>query len=221
MYEIINNVPLEIKEYNGQRVITFKDIDIIHDRPEGTAHRNFKKNRAYFIDGEDYFKVSADEIRLNKVMNISPKAQGEIILVTESGYMMLVKSFTDKLAWSVQRQLFKTYFRGRKIGNSYDEDIIIRLNEHEQKINELYVREEKDFKQITEDIKAITEDIKVMAKNIKDMTEDIRDIREDIKDIRKDMVMTSLEVVNTLIPCFGYINKKVKEIKKAVKKINQ
>ena len=210
MYEIINNVPLEIKEYNGQRVITFKDIDIIHDRPEGTAHRNFQKNRARFIKGEDYFKVSADEIRLNNIMDISPKAHGEIILVTESGYMMLVKSFTDELAWSIQRQLFTTYFRKQKIDNSYDEDIIIRLNELEQKINELYVREERDFKQITEDIKVMTEDIKAMEEDIKAMT-------EDIKDIRKDMLITSLEVVNTLIPCFGYINKKLKKLKEKLK----
>ena len=33
-----------------------------------------------------------------------------MILVTESGYFMLVKSFTDDLAWDVQRQLVKRYF---------------------------------------------------------------------------------------------------------------
>ena len=32
-------------------------------------------------------------------------------VVTESGYLMLVKSFTDDLAWQVQRQLVNTYFR--------------------------------------------------------------------------------------------------------------
>lgn len=30
--------------------------------------------------------------------------------MTESGYLMLVKSFTDDLAWEVQRQLVKCYF---------------------------------------------------------------------------------------------------------------
>ncbi len=30
----INGLPLEIKEYKGQRVVTFKDIDTVHDRPE-------------------------------------------------------------------------------------------------------------------------------------------------------------------------------------------
>ena len=33
MYELINNVPLKIKEYKGHRVVTFKDIDAVHNRP--------------------------------------------------------------------------------------------------------------------------------------------------------------------------------------------
>ena len=35
-------------------------------------------------------------------------------LITESGYLMLVKSFTDDLAWEVQRELVKGYFRVKK-----------------------------------------------------------------------------------------------------------
>lgn len=41
----INNTTLGIKEYNGQRIITFKDIDRVHERPDGTARRNFASNR--------------------------------------------------------------------------------------------------------------------------------------------------------------------------------
>ncbi len=33
--------------------------------------------------------------------------------LTETGYLMLVKSFTDDLAWSVQRELVNNYFRFR------------------------------------------------------------------------------------------------------------
>lgn len=53
MYELINNVPLKIKEYNGQRVVTFKDIDAVNNRPEGTVRKRFNDNRKHFIDGED------------------------------------------------------------------------------------------------------------------------------------------------------------------------
>lgn len=52
-------------------VKSFKDIDAVHKRPSGTAHRNFKANRSRFIEGVDYFKVRADEIRLNKIWDIS------------------------------------------------------------------------------------------------------------------------------------------------------
>ncbi len=124
MYELINNVPLQIKEYKGQRVVTFRDIDTVHNRPEGTARKRFNDNKKHFIEGEDYFKVCSSEIRTNKIMDISPKIQRDIILLTESGYLMLVKSFTDELAWNVQRQLVKTYFKVQEIKNSYDESII-------------------------------------------------------------------------------------------------
>lgn len=46
----MNNLTLEkneimIKEYRGQRVVTFKDIDVVHGRPNGTAGRTFRKNK--------------------------------------------------------------------------------------------------------------------------------------------------------------------------------
>ena len=107
----IASTNVTVKEYQGQRVVTFKDIDTVHQRPDGTARRNFNTNKKHFIDGEDYFKVCADEIRTHKIMEISPKTHEDIALITESGYLMLVKSFTDDLSWDVQRELVKSYFR--------------------------------------------------------------------------------------------------------------
>lgn len=107
----INNHDLQIKEYRGQRVVTFKDIDECHERPEGTARRNFNKNKAHLIEGIDYHVVAltADEIRTQ--FGTGKNAGKTINVVTESGYMMLVKSFTDDLAWEVQRMLVNTYFQ--------------------------------------------------------------------------------------------------------------
>jgi len=99
-----------IIEYQGQRVATLAMIDGVHKRPAGTAKRNFNENKARLSDGEDYFLVShsqKDEIRTFGI-NIPPRG---LTLVTESGYLMLVKSFTDDLAWEVQRQLVRSYFR--------------------------------------------------------------------------------------------------------------
>ena len=112
MYELINGNYMAIKEYNSQRVVTFKDIDTVHGRPEGTASRNFRANRQRFIEGVDYFRISPDEFR-RTIGDMDKRQQNDITLVTESGYLMLVKSFTDDLSWTVQRELVNIYFKTR------------------------------------------------------------------------------------------------------------
>ena len=105
---------LVIKKFNGCRVVTFSDIDTAHKRPSGTAKRNFNKNKKYFIEGEDYFKVCADEIRTRKIFSISDKATEDYTLLTETGYLMVVKSFRDELSWTIQRQLVNGYFKAKE-----------------------------------------------------------------------------------------------------------
>ena len=46
------------KEYRGKMVVTFKDIDLCHKRPDGTARKRFNDNKAHFIDGIDFFTVN-------------------------------------------------------------------------------------------------------------------------------------------------------------------
>jgi len=111
----INNTDITIKEYSGQRVVTFKDIDAVHGRPDGTAKRNFRSNREHFIEGEDFFMLDQpDEIRSLGIQRPQGGTPDSVILITESGYLMLVKSFTDDLAWKVQRELIKGYFRAKE-----------------------------------------------------------------------------------------------------------
>lgn len=106
----INNNSLKRKLYNDNPVVTFKDIDLVHERVSGTARRNFYKNQKYFIENEDYFLLTIENAECTNFVhsNIPPRGQ---YLFTESGYLMLVKSFTDDLAWQVQRQLVNSYFR--------------------------------------------------------------------------------------------------------------
>lgn len=106
----INQQQIALKTYQGKAVVTFSDIDAVHQRPEGTARRNFNTNKTRFVLGEDYFKVCANEIRTHKIMEISDKAREDYTFITESGYLMLCKSFTDDLSWQVQRQLVDCYF---------------------------------------------------------------------------------------------------------------
>lgn len=105
---IVQGTALQIKEYRGKRVVTFKDIDTVHKRPEGTASRNFRENRQRFISGVDFYKITQpDEIRRLGITRPQGGTPNEVTLMTETGYLMLVKSFTDDLAWKVQRELVK------------------------------------------------------------------------------------------------------------------
>ena len=114
----IDGIKIYVKEYKNQRVVTFRDIDAVHHRPEGTARKRFYDNKRHFIEGEDYFKLKLSEVcplngqALTK-QGFNPNA--DVIAVTESGYYMLVKVFTDDLSWDVQRKLKKGYFLARQI----------------------------------------------------------------------------------------------------------
>lgn len=113
---LINGHEIAVKEYNGQRVVTFNDIDTVHERPDGTAGRNFRANKKHFIDGEDFYVVSeGDEIRRLGIFRPQGGFPEKVILITESGYYMLAKSLTDDHAWDVQRKLVKTYFRAHDL----------------------------------------------------------------------------------------------------------
>jgi len=42
------------------------------------------------------------------------RAAGRTPFLTERGYLLLVKTFRDQLAWQVQEQLVEGYFRDRE-----------------------------------------------------------------------------------------------------------
>lgn len=108
----IEGTDLQIKEFNGQRVVTFKDIDTTHERPEGTARKRFNDNKKRFIEGVDYYELNQpDEIRTLGIERPQGGTPQKVVLVTESGYLMIAKSLTDDLSWAVQRKLVDNYFR--------------------------------------------------------------------------------------------------------------
>lgn len=109
----INSTDISVKEYKGKRVVTLKEIDQCHGRPDGTAKRNFQQNKQHLIDGIDYFTVKPSDVQKNEFRTFEIPNRG-LTLLTESGYLMLVKSFTDDLAWDVQRQLVNSYFKVEK-----------------------------------------------------------------------------------------------------------
>lgn len=110
----IGDTQFTSKTLDGKPVLTFRDIDAIHHRPDGSARKRFNDNRQRFVEGEDYMKICASEFRTH-FDGLSSKATEDVYLLTESGYLMIVKSFTDDWAWEVQRKLVKTYFRAKEL----------------------------------------------------------------------------------------------------------
>lgn len=106
----INDEQIQVKEYQGTRVVTLADIDRVHKRPPGTARKRFNFHKDRFIKGVDYFVLNTD-IAQKEFNTIAPNG---LTVVTESGYLMLVKSFNDVLAWEVQRSLVSNYFRKKR-----------------------------------------------------------------------------------------------------------
>lgn len=153
---IINNTQVLVKEFSGQRVVTFRDIDAVHGRPDGTASRNFRSNREHFIEGEDFFKITPDEFR-RAIGEMDSRQQNDVTLITESGYLMLVKSFTDDLAWKVQRELVNSYFRAKAVNSQFASlspqlqaliSIEMRQQEQERRMDELSSRFEQNAKRM-------------------------------------------------------------------------
>ena len=155
----INNTDLSVKEFKGQRVVTFKDIDMLHERVEGTAKSNFYENKKHFIENEDYFIIPKSlkyEIPTLEIPNRG------ITVLTESGYLMLVKSLQDDLAWKVQRELVNNYFRVKENVQAKPtciEDVLI------QSLHEM-----KEVKQTALEAK-----------------EEAQDVRNDFEDFKKDL----------------------------------
>lgn len=113
MTELVNveGTELAVREWNGQRVVTFRDIDNAHGVKPGSAKRNFIRNKRHFIENEDYFIATRDSLKSVNLtpLNVDVPTRG-ITLITEMGYLMLAKSFTDDKSWNVQRTLVNAYF---------------------------------------------------------------------------------------------------------------
>jgi phage antirepressor YoqD-like protein len=118
----IGSTSVPVLEINGQRMVTLAMIDEVHGRPEGTARRNFTEHRHRFIEGEDYVLGLRDEIRTLIPEAISPLGNPNVILLSESGYLLLAKSLNDDRAWQVQRQLVNGYFKAKTDLPAFDLD---------------------------------------------------------------------------------------------------
>lgn len=118
----INETDLQIKIWNGQRVVTLADIDRVHERPDGTAKTRFYRHKERFVENEDFYIVKpSDALKYTKdTLGIDKVPNRGLTLITESGYLMIVKTYDDDLAWKVQRDLVNTYFKFQEVVQSIE-----------------------------------------------------------------------------------------------------
>lgn len=120
---------LPIREYRGQRVVSAQSIADLHGRETREVGYIFERNQKHFAESQDFFRIARGDAKSTSDafadLFTSPR-QTDAYLFTESGYLMLVKSFTDDLAWEVQRQLVNGYFRAKELSRPTSiEDLII------------------------------------------------------------------------------------------------
>ena len=166
----VGNENVSVKEFNGQRVVTFKDIDSVHERPDGTARKRFNDNKKRFVEGEDFYILSQpSEMRTLGLERPQGGFPEKVILITESGYLMLVKSFTDDLAWSVQKELVKSYFKKKESVLMTTDQKIQLLAQGNVELNEKVDAINKDLQEFKEDMPLLALECQriTRAKNLK------------------------------------------------------
>ena len=104
-------------------------VDELHQRPEGAARHAFNRHKIHLIEDEDFFIVPHDEwSKIPAVYNLhGSQSRNNRTFLTQNGYLLLVKSFNDDLAWKVQRQLVNAYFKKQsetKSSNAIDNKYI-------------------------------------------------------------------------------------------------
>lgn len=137
---IINGNWVEKIKYKGQPVITLNMIDELHERPDDTARKAFNRNKERFIEYEDYFNVPYEEWKQFLTVRFTDGQKGgrrgNMNFITQSGYLMLVKSFNDNLAWKVQRELVKRYFVVEQIKDGLNAELLSLFQHKGIKLNQ-------------------------------------------------------------------------------------
>lgn len=121
----IQNQEIQVKEFNGQRVVTFKDIDLVHERKIGTSGLYFSQNQTHFVENEDFF-IDGNFARY-----------GNCKMFTVSGYSLLAKQFTTDNDNKAMRDMLHQYFE-----KTVEKEEDVKMN------NELQVFKNQEFGEI-------------------------------------------------------------------------
>ncbi len=159
-------------EHLGHRVITLGMMDEVHARPEGAARKAFGRNRGKLVEGRHYFTAPASVYR---TPDGRVSGSTEITLLTERGYLVLVKTFRDDLAWQVQEELVEGYFRARaapadpameavrQLSNVISGFVQGMLSAHERQLRVLTTATESRFADVERQVKQLRAGARIQA----------------------------------------------------------
>ena len=118
----INDKTMRITEWQGEKVITTKDIADLHGLEVSILNRKYRRNKSRYVEGVDYFEVRIEEIKSampdwqTTLGDVLYKNTREYLLfITESGYLNFVKILNDDIAWDIYKKLKNVYFKAKKI----------------------------------------------------------------------------------------------------------
>ena len=114
---IIKDKEILVKEYKNQRVVTVWDISEVHNKEVKRINELFNRNKERFLKDYDYFSLTPTEFSesFKTSQNFIPNNVKKINVFTESGYLLLTKTFSDDLSWEIQRILISSYFKIKEL----------------------------------------------------------------------------------------------------------
>ncbi len=94
----INGYEIPVKTYQGERVLTFADIDTVYEQPDGTAKKQFDQKYRCLTENKDFFRTESGQI-----------------LLTETGYFLMTADCESDAEQNLSIQFLFSYFLCRKV----------------------------------------------------------------------------------------------------------
>ena len=88
-------------------ICTAETIAQVHGFPPSLIQIAFQRNHQRFIEGTHYFRLTLEEMAL---LGIPPGVRTTLKVFTRSGYLLLLKPFTDRRSLTIQEDMVETYF---------------------------------------------------------------------------------------------------------------
>lgn len=113
-------------EYRGERVVTLRQVDEVHELAEGTAQRAFGRHREELQDGVHFHRMASGSGGQIVRPIGTPKGGGsDLVVLTERGYLWLATTFRGPLAARVRDRLVEAYFAIRQAASGTPTDRVL------------------------------------------------------------------------------------------------